>query len=226
MKSTLVRSRATSSPVASIRVFHVEDHALFRLGLQKLLEEDSGIAVVGEAASAEEALERLQTTSCDIVLLDLTLPGMDGLTCLEEIKQRFPNVRIIALTMHRDREFFQAAIQRQVDGYVIKEEIFERLLSAIRTVHSGSKYYSEDIRKMMVEDYATIQQSQTSLDLLSKRELEVLKLIAQGLMNKDIAKRLILSVRTVESHRARMMQKLKISNVQGLVKFAMQKALI
>ena len=223
--SAVPASAAPADSPAPIQVVHADDHDLFRMGLRKLLEERADMTLVA-SLKGPELLPALQRISCDVLLLDLSMPEADGLKLLEKVSAAHPHVRTIALTMHRDREYFRAAMARGVAGYVLKDDVFETLTDAILAVHAGTKYYSTAIRNMMVEEYELRQQAGDSVQLLTPREQEVLRLIAKGLMNKEIADRLFLSVRTVESHRAKIMHKLRIPNVQGLVRFAVQNALI
>ena len=207
------------------RVIHVDDHELFRAGLEQLLAPRPNLELVA-SLSGENVLEKLRSVPCDVLLLDLSLPGVDGLKLLGTVTEVFPEVKVIALTMHKDREYFRTAIARGVRGYVLKDDVFETLADAIRLVHEGQRYYSRAIRDLMVEEYEMRQSEADSVQLLTPREQEVLKMIARGMMNKDIADKLFLSVRTVESHRAKIMRKLKINNVQGLVRFAVKSAMI
>lgn len=212
-----------STPVC--RVIHSDDHALFRVGLRKIIEERDDMQLVA-SVDGTDLKEALKGKPCDVLLLDLSMPDADGLELMEYVKKEHANVRVIALTMHKNRDYFRAAMVRGVHGYVLKDDVFETLIHAIRTVFAGEKFYSAEINKMIVEEYEMRQDKNDSLHLLTAKEQEVLKMIARGMMNKEIAKELFLSVRTVESTRARIMHKLKIPNVQGLVKFAVDRALI
>ncbi len=195
------------------------------MGLRKLIEERSGLRMAA-TVDGPRLEQTLAAVPCDVLLLDLSMPQVDGLQLLEKVTNGHPHIRTIALTMHRDREYFRAAIARGAWGYVLKDDVFDTLIDAILSVHAGRKFYSAAIRDMMVEEYEMRQNSADSVALLTPREQEVLRLIAKGQMNKEIAEQLFLSVRTVESHRAKIMHKLRINNVQGLVRFAVQNALI
>lgn len=207
------------------RVIHADDHELFRMGLRKLLEERKDMRLAA-SVDGRDLKETLKSKGCDVLLLDLSMPDADGLVLIEFVRENYPHVRVIALTMHKDREYFRTAIARGVHGYVLKDDVFDTLIDAIRKVHAGEKFYSSVIRKMMVEEYEMRQNTADSVHLLTPKEQEILKMIARGMMNKDIASKLFLSVRTVESHRAKIMRKLKITNVQGLVRFAVEHAVI
>ncbi len=203
-----------------------DDHAIFRAGLSQLIEGVEGLEIVGQAGYGEELLQLLDHTECDLVILDLSMPGLDGLKAIDAINHRFPKVRMLVLTMHRDREYFSRALSRGVSGYLLKDDVFEHLIAAIRDIQAGRKSYSNAIQDRIVDDYTTLRENEMALDLLSRRELEVLKLIASGMMNKHIATELGISIRTVESHRAKIMDKLDLRNVAELVRFAVARALV
>ncbi len=208
------------------QVVHADDHVMFRQGVRSLLEETPHVRIVADTGSAEEIPDLLRKNPCDLLMLDLSMPGTNSLQLIERLRRDFEQVPIMALTMHCDREYFQPAIARGIAGYVLKDDVFEVLLGAIETICEGRRFYSESVQSGIIEDYEAIQRSHATLDILSKREIEILSLIAAGLMNREIANRLFLSVRTVEAHRSRVMRKLKIDNVQGLVRFAVRNALV
>ncbi len=208
------------------KVVHADDHVMFRQGVRKLLEGMEDIDLVAEAGNGRELAAILKSKPCDLLILDLSMPGTHSLKLIEKFREESPAMKIMALTMHREREYFQPAIARGIDGYVLKDDVFEVLIQAIRNIMNGNRFYSGSIQGGIIDDYETIQRSQATLDILTKREIEILSLIAEGNMNKEIADRLFLSVRTVESHRSRIMRKLKVYNVQGLVRFAVRNALI
>ncbi|MCR9141095.1 MAG: response regulator transcription factor [bacterium] len=217
---------AHRSETGTTRILLADDHAIFRAGLRQLIAGVADFQIVGEAANGKELLDQLDQVECDLVILDLSMPELDGLKAIEEIQARHAGVEILVLTMHKDREYFSRAISRGVGGYLLKDDVFEELVAAIHDIRAGKKKYSGAIQAQVMEDYATIRENEIALDLLSRRELEVLKLIASGKMNKDIAKDLKISIRTVESHRAKIMDKLDLRNVADLVRFAVARALV
>jgi len=208
------------------RIILADDHAALRLGIRTMIEKDSGFEIVDEVSDGEELMKSLDRNSCDMVITDLSMPRMDGLTAIEEIRAKYPHIKIVVLSMHRDRDFFKKAVSRGVQGYVLKSESLDSVLAAIYKVRNGKKYFTEELTSFVMDDYATLLESQIGMDLLSQREKEVLLLVARGLPNKKIAEDLGISIRTVEAHRSRIMNKLNLKNVQELVKFAISKGLI
>jgi len=208
------------------RVILADDHPIVREGLKTVLADIESINVVGEAGNGKELLNLLETASCDLVVLDIFMPELNGLDALEMIKKKYPQLKILVLTMLKDRGYFKRALAMGVDGYILKDDIFEKLVTAIYEIREGKKSYSEEIAMMIVEEYATDRERDTVAQTLTKRELEVLKHIANGLSNKAVARELSISVRTAEFHRANIMEKLDIHNVAGLVKFAINKGLV
>ena len=137
-----------------------------------------------------------------------------------------PNLKIMVLSMHKERDYFRKVLSKGVDGYILKDDIFEKIISAIKSIQDGRKSFSEKVTSFVMEDYSVLTESEISLELLTKREKEVLRWVAEGLTNKEIAAKLEISVRTVEAHRANLMDKLDFDNVQELVKFAISKGLV
>lgn len=208
------------------KIILADDHAVVRDGLLSLLSADPALEVVGLASNGDELLAILDEKACDIVVMDLSMPGTTGLKALKFIAEKHPAVRVIILTMHREPQFFrQASASANMYGYILKDDAYRNLRDAIHTVKNGGKSYSDAVQNAMMEDYRALQGSYIALDVLSKRELEILRLIAQGKMNKEIARDLFISARTVESHRTHIMEKLRIDNLVDLVKFAVQHGL-
>lgn len=212
----------------TLRVVLADDHQMFRTGLRKLLQEDGGIKVVGQAADGVELMEILPTVTFDCIVLDLSMPNMDGLESLQEIHSSFPKARCLVLTMQKDAEHFKKAMQYGAKGYVLKDCAFEQLTRAIKTVCAGKNFVSPSITETITDQYVRGLDSgdDPSLELLTSRECDVLKLVAQGLANKNIAVRLKISIRTVETHRSHIIQKLGIKTTAGLVKYAITKGLV
>lgn len=213
-----------------IRLMIVDDHALVRSGLKALLNEGGELEVIGEAADGDEAIELAEQLRPDVVLMDLSMPhGKDGLTATREMRERLPDTAILILTMHDDDEYLFRAIQAGASGYILKSAPHEELLAAIRTVAGGDAYlYPTATKRLMGEYLEQIQQGvQTSpLNLLSEREIEVLELVAKGYANKEIAEKLVISVKTVETHKSRVMEKLGLKTRPELVEFALKKGLL
>lgn len=213
--------------MSTIRIALGDDHEMFRAGLKGLLEKEPEFKVVAQAGDGEELLEKLSAVRADCVVLDLSMPIMDGLTALREIARDFPKVRSLVLTMQKDAEHFKHAMAAGAHGYLLKDSAFEQLVMAIKVVMSGKNYISPAISTMIAEQYVrSIEQADVpSLEILTPREREVLSLIAQGCANKNIASSLNLSIRTVETHRSRLIHKLNIKTAAGLVKYAIAKGL-
>jgi DNA-binding NarL/FixJ family response regulator len=210
------------------RILIVDDHTLFRAGLRALLSEDPGIEVVGEAADGREGIRAVGQLSPHLVLMDLTMPSMNGVEAVTEIKRRYPEVRILVMTLHRTEDFIHASLRAGADGYILKDATPEELGLAIRRVLQGKTYLSVDVSGKLVDGYLSGGKSRSDssvFDTLTHREREILKLVAEGKPNKGIAAFLNLSVKTVEKHRSNVMAKLDVHNVAGLTAYAMEKGL-
>ena len=213
----------------SIRLVLVDDHAVIRSGLRMLLETQSDFEIVGECETGAEAIRRVQELHPDVVLMDITLPDILGIDATREIKKLAPGVVVLALTMHENDEYFFAMLEAGASGYVPKRAAPGEVVEAIRVVHAGGVYLYPSLAKKLVRDYLTRAESgdeQAAFDGLTEREREVLKLIAEGLSNAQIAERLVISVKTVERHRANILGKLGLHNRTELVKYAIRKGLI
>lgn len=212
------------------RVLIVEDHALLRAGLLALLAREPDIAVVGEADNGRDALRVAGQTSPDLVLLDITMPGTNGIDAIADLKRRCPTIKVLILTVHKSDDYIQASLNAGADGYLLKGATPEELHLAMRTVLSGKCYLSPEVSQQVVHGYLgggkTSGGVVTPWDRLTQRERQVLKLIAEGHPNKAIAEYLCLSVKTVEKHRSNLMSKLDIHNASTLTGFAIQKGLL
>ncbi|MBI3954344.1 MAG: response regulator transcription factor [Chloroflexi bacterium] len=207
------------------RVLLVDDHAVFRMGVRALLQGQESFDVVGEAASGHEALAEAKRLQPDIVLMDITLPDMNGLEAMVQIKAGVPATRVVILTMHEDKDYFFRALQAGASGYVVKGGDSENVLAALRAVEGGGVYLYPSLAKSLVTEYVGDTES-PQVRGLSARELEVLRFIAEGLTNKEIASRLVLSITTVETYRTRIMEKLGLHTVAELVRYAVRKGII
>ncbi len=210
------------------RIILVDDHEIFRVGLRNLIDKDPVLKVVAEAASGEELLKLLGSVKAHLIVLDISMPDMDGIEALKRIRKRHPKLKVLVLTMQKDQEHLKHAIQFGAAGYVLKEDAYEQLALAIKLVLKGKHYVSPKISSIVADRFVrSIKESEwPSLDLLTKRERDVLKMVAGGLANKNIAVRLNISIRTVETHRANLTNKLGIKNTANLVKYAIHKGLI
>jgi len=214
-----------------VKLLLCDDHAVVRSGLRMLLDGRHGIEVVGEASEGAEAIRLALETKPDVVLMDVSMPhGMDGLTATAELKQRLPETNILILTMHDDDEYLFRAIQIGASGYILKNAPHEELVSAIRSVAAGDAYLSPTATKRLMSEYLNRLKSGAeppdAYDTLSEREKEILGWIARGYSNKEIADHLVISVKTVETHKANLMEKLGLKTRPELIKFALKKGLL
>ncbi len=219
----------TSSAAQEIRVLVVDDHTIVREGIRALLSPHSELSVVGEASDGNEALGKVRNLRPDVVLMDLTMPNMDGLTAIQRVKEASPNTRVLALTVHDDEQYFCSALAAGASGYLLKGSFFSDLVSAIRTVHQGKTYVDPSIAGKLVNicfGGTRDADRRQALNRLSDREECVLRLIGAGLTNQEIAENLRLSINTVQSHRSRIKDKLKLHKRLELVNFAVQEGLV
>jgi len=209
-----------------IRVFIVDDHAMLRSGLRMLLAAQDDMEVVGEAGDFNSAISKLRNIEADVVTLDLSMPGGPGLAAIEKIRQAAPATRLVVLTMHDDPAYVRTALAMGAAGYVAKSAADTELISAIRAVHAGRVFV--DVQSSLAAQPVTDAgpASTTPLERLSAREREVLGLIAQGHTNQAVADRLDLSVKTIESYRARLMEKLGLKDRADLTRFAIEQGLL
>ena len=211
----------------TMRVLLADDHALVRQGIRSLLEKLDDIEVVGEVSDGREAVELSKTLQPDIVFMDIAMPGLNGLEAVTRVKKECPTTRVIMLSMHAGEEYFQQALDSGATGYLLKDADRVELELAIRTVIRGDTYLTPTVAKYAVDAYRQRKEGeQGPLACLSSRQREILQLIAEGYANKEIAQRLDLSPRTVETHRAELMERLNIRDVPGLVQVALRTGLI
>jgi DNA-binding NarL/FixJ family response regulator len=205
----------------------VEDHALVRAGMRALLEKIDGIDVVAAVGDGWEAVKAVQADAPDLVLMDIAMPGLNGLDATSRIVKESPATRVILLSMHANEEYLQQALQSGALGYLLKGAELAELELAIKTVSRGESYLTPAVAKYAIEAYREKSEGPTGpLAKLSMRQREILQLIAEGHTTKDIAQRLNVSVKTVETHRAHLMERLEIHDVPGLVRFAVRVGLI
>jgi DNA-binding NarL/FixJ family response regulator len=203
-----------------------DDHALVRAGIRALLERIQGVKVLAEAGDGREALELIKELKPDIVLLDIAMPVLSGLDVLREVTASFPQVRAIILTVHETEEYAVYALRSGAAGFVPKSAASEELELALKTVSRGERYLSPEITKHAVLDHALEASARPMSVDLTPRQREVLKMIAKGYSTKDIARSLEISAKTVETHRAQLMDRLQIYDVAGLVRYAIRTGMI
>ena len=211
------------------RILIVDDHTLLRAGLRALLTQDPAIEVVGEADNGRDAIRAVGQLTPHLVLMDLTMPSMNGIEAVTEIKRRYPDVRVLVMTLHKTEDYIHASLKAGADGYILKEATQEEFRAAIHIVMAGKTYLSMEVSAKVVSGYlggGTTSGATSSYDSLTHREREVLKLVAEGKSNKFIAEFLNLSIKTVEKHRSNLMSKLDLHNASELTAYAMEKGLI
>jgi DNA-binding NarL/FixJ family response regulator len=212
----------------SISIFLADDHAVVRDGLRALLEAQPDMRVIGDAANGRDTVRQVARLCPDVVVLDIAMPELNGIEAAREIAQVSPATQVIILSMHSTAEHVFQALQAGVRGYLLKESAGIEVVNAIRAVHTGQRYLSQKISDTMIDDYIRQRQAahaQSPLARLSLRERQVLQFVAEGKSSAEIAGILSLSLKTVETYRSRLMHKLGISDLPGLVRFAIQHGL-
>jgi two-component system response regulator NreC len=212
-----------------IRLLLVDDHQVVRSGLRMLLASESDVEIVGEAGTAREALEAVRQLKPTVVLMDIGLPDLSGIDATREIKRTNPEVAVVALTIHEDEEYFFKMLEVGAGGYVPKRAAPEELLTAIRAAAAGEVYLYPSMAKLLVKDYLSQDRSTdtaSTLDGLTGREQEVLRYLAEGTDNQEIADALVISIKTVARHRENIMQKLGLHSRAELVRYAIRKGII
>jgi DNA-binding NarL/FixJ family response regulator len=212
----------------TLRTLLADDHALVRAGLRSLLEEMAGVEVVAEAADGHEALRLIGELKPDVAFLDISMPGLNGLDTAERATREHPRTRVIILSMHVDDEYVRRALVAGAAGYLLKNSDRSELEMALRAVARGETWLTPEVSSRVVAAYARGEMPAASgpLELLTRRQREVLQLIAEGLSTKEIAHRLDVSVKTVESHRTELMDRLDIHGVAGLVRYAIRVGIV
>jgi len=211
------------------KILIVEDHTILREGLKSLLTTNPEIEIAGEAGDGREAIWLVEKLNPDMVLMDLSMPRMDGMQAIREIKRRWPEKRVLALTAHKTEEYVLATLKAGADGYLLKDSTYQEMMTAVRSVLSGKRYLSPGISEKVIEGYLEGKQTikvQGVRDNLTPREREVLKLIGEGYRTKEIANLLVISPKTVEKHRANLMVKLNFHNVSQVTAYAIEEGLV
>ncbi len=212
------------------RVILADDHALVRQGLKRILAETEDIQVVGEAGDGLELLHVLAESTADMVILDISMPKLRGIEAIHEVKALYPDVAILILTMHRDMEYLYLALSSGAKGYVLKDDAEEELFDAIARVRQDKTYVSPHFSEELLDDLVHLRKGEGKrnfdTDPLSPRERQIVKLIAEGYSSREIGEFLFISVRTVDNHRAKIMEKLNLKKATDLVKYAIQRGYV
>ena len=215
-----------SAKKEKIKILVVDDRPVVRKGLQLCLARAPRLKIVGEAGDGDEAVRKTRELGPDLVLMDISMPRMNGLAVTELLRKQAPNVKVLILSVHGNKEYIFRIIQAGAHGYVSKEAKPAELLKAIESVHSGEPFFSEDIARAALNQFVTRGTQKEPFNQLTSRERQVLLLIAEGQSNKQIAHQLGIGVRTIETHRERIMRRLDIHSVAGLTKYAIANGLI
>jgi len=211
------------------RIFIAEDHAILRDGLRAMLTSLPGYEIVGEAEDGREAIRGVERGKPDLVILDLSMPKMNGIEALKEIKKASPETKVLVLTIHSSDEYVLPVLKAGAAGYMLKYDTQAELMTAIKSILNGKQYLSPGVSKQVIEGYlegGTTLKSKSAWETLTRREREILKLIAEGYKNREIADYLCISEKTVVKHRANLMAKLDIHNVSALTAYAVNKGLV
>lgn len=214
-------------PPIPIRVLLVDDHTLVRESLVGILQSDGDIEVIAQAADGVEAVDKALATRPDIVVTDLSMPRLNGIEVVRRLRQALPDTRVLVLTMHQEDQYVLQAVRVGASGYLVKDSAAVELLAAVRNLHAGRGHFSPQAARALAEQ---LQHPERVLDdryeLLTAREREVFRLIAEGLTTKEIARRLAISTKTAENHRARVLTKIAVRNTAELVRYALRRGLL
>lgn len=210
----------------TIKVLIADDHQLFREGLVNLISSAPDIEVIGEAKDGLEATKQAKKLKPDLILIDIGMPVMNGIEATKTIKKDNAEIKIIAVSMHSDRQFVKGVLEAGADGYLLKNCTYRQLIDAIQSVVSGKKYLSDDITEMVIQGYLDPEEDPEHKHDLSERELEVLKLYAEGKSTREISERLFISVKTVGTHKQHIFEKLGIKSNADMIKYAIKEGLI
>lgn len=213
----------------NIRVLLADDHVLIRAGLRMVVDAQSDLTVVGEAGDGREAVAMAESLKPDVMVMDIGMPNLNGIEAAHQVREKLPEIQIVMLSMHADEGYILRALKAGAKAYLLKDSAEADLARAIRAAAEGKSFFSPAVGKVLLEDYVRKLQrtgGEDSYDLLSPREREILQLVAEGKSSKEIANLLNLSVYTVETHRARVMQKLNLRGIPELILYAVRKGII
>ena len=209
-----------------IKVLLADDHSIVRAGLRRIVEESGDMQVIAEADDGREAIQRVKETDPDVAVIDISMPGLDGLEVISQLQTLRPELPVLVLTMHEEGQYVVRAIQAGAMGYLTKQSAPEQLVTAIRKIHEGQRYITDEAAESLALRVAKGSDGKSPLDSLSMRELQVLRRLAMGQTNREIASAYHISIKTVDTYRARLLKKLGLRNNAELSRFAMQNQLI
>ena len=210
-----------------IKIIITDDHQLFREGLVNLLFSAPDIEVIAQAEDGQEAIEKAKHFKPDVVLIDIAMPKMNGIEATRELKKEMPEVKVVAVSMHSDKQYVKGILEAGADGFLLKNCTYRQLTDAIQSVYSGKKYLSEDVTELVINGYLDPAKSETdSYSQLSDREKEIFVLFAEGETTREIGEKLFISVKTVGTHKQHILEKLALKTTADMVKYALKKGLI
>ena len=209
-----------------IKILLADDHAIFRAGIRRLVEEAGDMLVVAEAADGREAIQKVQDTMPDVAVIDISMPGLDGLEVISQLSFSHPKLPVLVLTMHEEEQYVVRTITAGAKGYITKRSVPEQLVQAIRKVHAGGRYLTTEAAELLALRMASGDRMESPLDCLSKREIQVLRRLALGQTTREIAEVYHISIKTVDTYRSRLLQKLNLRNNAELTRFAIQNDLV
>lgn len=209
-----------------IKLLIADDHPLMAEGIRQVFTQDEEISVVGVVSNGLEALRLIGQGTIDVALLDIDMPEMDGIQCARQVIDRYPGVQVAMLTMHQERSLVLEMVEVGVKGFLLKTVPGEELIFAVKSIYKGGSYFNADITKALMAKNQQVEQISEELQLLSGREIEILKLIASGMSNPQIGEQLFISPKTVDVHRTNLMRKINVNNVAGVVRFAFKHGLV
>ncbi len=212
--------------MAKSKIIVADDHTFVRVGLKELINKDSDLIVIAEAKNGKELLDILDNKKCDLIVLDISMPELDGVETIKELHARFKGIKVLILSMLKDYPHFKEVMANGASGYMVKDDAPEQLVSAIKMILTGKRFVSPSVTTMLADrELRSLDEAVPSLEILTKREKQILAMVAQSMPNKNIASKLKISIRTVEQHRANLTDKLGFKDVASLVKYAMAKGL-
>lgn len=211
-----------------IRILIADDHQIVTDGLKNILRDIEGLRVVACASDGEEAVEICKTLTIDMVLMDIDMPKLTGIEATKKIKAQFGHIKILVLSMHNEKGVIQKVVEAGADGYLLKNTNQNELINAIKKICSGEKVFSSDVTMILLSKSGVTETNEDKelVESLTEREIEILKLISEGLSNKEIGDQLFISHRTVDTHRTNLMKKLNVHNIAGLIRFALKNKLV
>lgn len=213
----------------TVRILIAEDHTIVRKGLCSLLKNEKDIDVIGEAENGKEAIKQVEELNPDVVVMDISMPLLNGLDATRQIKKRFPEVKVLVLTVHSNEEYISEILKAGASGYIVKKAAPEELVAAIHAISRGNSFLSPSVSKSVIKKFLQVAGAEAGLEkssLLTEREREVLQLIAEGHSTRKIAEFLFISVKTIEAHRSHIMEKLDLHNIADLTRYAIRTGII